>query len=194
MCNRCGRPFASSAVADHLCGDCIEKPPPFDSVHFLWSYESVVQEIIQRMKYRRMQSLARFLGVLLADHLAERLGRLQPHLIVPIPLHGKRLRMRGFNQAAVMARPLARRLGLRVDVNLLRKIQDTPSQVGLSRSQREENVRGSFSVDHGGRIRGRRLILVDDVFTTGATLKEAARALKRAKASEIHVATLARVT
>ncbi|MGQ9860085.1 MAG: ComF family protein [Thermodesulfobacteriota bacterium] len=148
---------------------------------------------MHRMKYGPDASLARYMGVLLARYLGERLSRLGLHAVVPVPLHRLRLRERGFNQAANMGKAVAKSLGVELETDILLRVRATPAQVGLSRSQRIDNVKGAFGVSSSNRARKRNLLLVDDVYTTGATLAEAARALLRAGAREVHVLTFARV-
>ena len=113
-------------------------------------------------------------------------------LLIPVPLHPRRLRERGFNQSLLLARHLSRRLGLPCEAEVLVKVKDTPSQTSLSPAERQRAVRGAFEVMKGERIREKRVLLVDDVFTTGATVNEASRVLLRAGAEEVLVITLAR--
>lgn len=193
FCPRCAMPIRSAAIPSHLCGQCLETPPPFESALALLVYGEEVFPLMHRMKYGPDASLARYMGVLLARYLGERLSRLGLHAVVPVPLHRLRLRERGFNQAANMGKAVAKSLGVELETDILLRVRATPAQVGLSRSQRIDNVKGAFGVSSSNRARKRNLLLVDDVYTTGATLAEAARALLRAGAREVHVLTFARV-
>lgn len=193
FCPRCAMPIRSAVASSHLCGECLEDPPPFHSAHALMVYGEEVFPLLHRMKYGPDASLARFMGVLLARHLSPQLAELDLAGVVPIPLHPARLRHRGFNQASTMGRELARSLGVDLELELLVRVRATPPQVGLSRAQRVTNVKGAFQVQYGTRAVGRNWLLLDDVYTTGATLREAARVLLRAGARQVHVVTFARV-
>ncbi len=145
------------------------------------------------MKYGPEPSLARFMGVLLARQFLWEMRGLGIERVVPVPLHKKRLLERGFNQAALMARSIARALEVPLELRCLVKVRSTSPQVGLKRSERIANVKGAFAVTQKARVSGKRLLLVDDVYTTGATLSEASRCLLGAGAKEVHVITFARV-
>jgi ComF family protein len=192
-CPSCAKPIPSVQVPSHVCGDCLLEPPPFDSARALLVYEEEILPVIHRMKYGPRPSLARFFGHLMAEILGEDIRSLAVDGFVPVPLHRKRLRQRGFNQASVMARVMGRTAAIPVMLEALERTRWTLAQVGLSRAQRELNVRGAFRVGDPNRMAGGRWLLVDDVYTTGSTLREAARALWRAGAAEVHVVTLARV-
>lgn len=192
-CPRCSKPIPSPTTPIHRCGDCISRPPPFDSARSLLVYQEELFPLIHRMKYAPKPWMARFFGFLMGEVLAEDIEALGLHGIIPIPLHLKRLRQRGFNQAYLMARGVARRLGIQVMTGLLIRERWTEPQVGLSRRLRERNVRGAFRALEPTEIRGKRWLLVDDVYTTGSTLREAAKVLRKASAAEVHVLTLARV-
>lgn len=168
-------------------------PPPFDSARSLIIYQESIFPLFHQMKYGPSPALARFLGELIARALEQDLGRLKLDGIIPIPLHTRRLRQRGFNQASLIAKRIHRRLELRVHDAFLVRERWTEPQVGLSRLERAANVRGAFVARRPNEIKGKRWLLVDDVYTTGATLREVARVLRRARASEVHVLTVARV-
>ena len=171
------------------CGICQREPPSFDCAAVAGPYEGSLRRAIHLFKYDRMTPLVRPLGL----HLAEAAAAFSDFdAIVPAPLYWSRRWDRGFNQADLLAREVSRRTGIRVDRSLLRT-RSTPPQAGLSAAERRRNVRGAFRAAGGGAgIRGKRLIVVDDVMTTGATLEACARALKRAGAGEVAVLTLAR--
>jgi ComF family protein len=157
------------------------------------AYEDSVIPLFHRMKYGRRSSYARLFGEIMTRVYETELSRLNLDGIIPIPLHTRRLGQRGFNQASLMARRVGRGVGLTVHDDFLLRTRWTDPQVGLSKAQRVQNVRGAFEVPQPHRIKGGRWLLVDDVFTTGSTLGEAARVLRKAGASEIHVLTAARV-
>lgn len=191
-CPRCAQPFRSGP--SHLCGRCRDHPPSFDRVIACASYsgerpDTPLVQAIRHLKYRRDVSLARTLGEVLADQVPEGIAI---DSIVPVPLHKTRLRWRGFNQAVLLARPLEQRRSWHLDFDLLRRTRETAPQVGLDETERSRNLRGAFSVRSA--CRGRRVLLVDDVYTTGATANECARVLRRAGARSVDVLVLARAT
>lgn len=171
----------------------MENPPPFRSARALVVYDQEVFPLLHKMKYGPDISLARFMGELLISNLGEELKALDPDLVLPIPLHVSRLRHRGFNQAAVMGKAVGKGLGVSLQLGILERPKATPPQVGLSRTQRRENVKGAFCVRKPQLIKRKTILLVDDVYTTGATLKEASRELLRKGAEQVHVLTFARV-
>ena len=150
----------------------------------------MVPSIIRRHKYGRDQSLWRALAQCLGDSLPLNAGEYD--LVIPVPLHSRRLRWRGFNQAALLGFAVARKIRCRLDVTTLTRIRDTPPQTWQDNAQRRQNVRGAFIVTRPNRIASRTLLLVDDVMTTGATLDECARTLLAAGAQRVDVFTLAR--
>jgi ComF family protein len=162
------------------------------------SYDGGLRELIHLLKYDRVRPAANVLGRMLAEVIAG----LEPSfgeaaiLVVPIPLHASKKRERGFNQSELMARAAVkhRRIGdrLKLDPNALERLRATQSQIGLSRHQRRENIRGAFTVAKPDEVAGHEVLLIDDVFTTGTTVSECARILRRAGASKIFVATAAR--
>jgi ComF family protein len=197
-------PFALSAqplagkqeASAPLCGLCRRLEPPYAKATAYGSYESGLRELIHLLKYNQVRPAASTLGRM----LAEAIGDLQPLLggdvlVVPVPLHSSKLRQRGFNQSELIARaalkltPIA---GLQLNAGLLQRCRDTQSQIGLSRHQRRENIRGAFVVAKPNDLNGRDVLVVDDVFTTGTTVSECARVLRRAGAKKVYVATVAR--
>ncbi|HSM19529.1 MAG TPA: ComF family protein [Hyphomicrobiales bacterium] len=189
-CLRCARGFATrEAVSAGPCGICQREAPAFDRAAVAGPYEGALRRAIHLLKYDRMTPLARPLGERLALAASDFSGY---DAIVPAPLHWGRRWDRGFNQADLLAREVSRRTGVPLDRRLLRT-RPTPPQAGLSATERRLNVRGAFKAAGGKEaIRGKKLIVVDDVMTTGATLEACARALKRVGAAEVAVLTLAR--
>lgn len=193
LCPRCGRPFKDSpASPDHLCGDCIEAGFHFDSARSAAVHEGTVRVRIHQFKFGAQMRWAPCLVELLENTYAG-WGLPAPDLIVPVPLHPKRLRQRGFNQSAVLAAEFGRKIKAPVSFDAIaRKIQTQP-QTRLKRGERLKNVKGAFEISDDKKVRGRRILLIDDVFTTGTTLSECARTLKRkARASEVHALTVTR--
>jgi len=179
-CGRCGLPAASNTPA---CGACKYVDFAFETARAPLRYEGVGKEIVHALKYHGYTTVV---GRLAAPLLAEAAGGERFDAVVPVPLHRARLRMRGFNQAALLARGLAARINTPVS-DTLQVVRSTRDQVELSAAERRQNVAGAFSA--GTRTRG-RLLLVDDVFTTGATTSACAAALLDAGADEVHAITL----
>jgi ComF family protein len=174
------------------CRECRRRPLPLDGVRSVAALEGPLRRAVHRLKYRGRPGAARVLADLLLPLAEEMAGRVEgpPALVLPVPLFPARERQRGYNQATLLARPLAARLGLPCRTDLLRRRRETAPQVGLSREQRRENVRGAFAA--GPDVAGRTVLLVDDVATTGSTLGSAAAACLAAGASGVRAVTLAR--
>jgi ComF family protein len=192
LCPVCGAPFATENGIDHPCGQCLTARPPFIRARSASRFEGTVQELIHRFKYGKKIHLARPLGLLTARALADFAGEAAPDLIVPVPLHCKRLRERGFNQSQLLGRVLGKQWSVPLSVNNLRRVRWTEPQVGLPAPERERNVRSAFAVSDPAHFKEKRLLLIDDVYTTGSTVEECARTLKRAGAAEVWVITVAR--
>lgn len=182
-CPQCGDPAPAS---EGLCGACRKGEHAFDLARSAYLFNDTLREIIHHLKYSDRVSMAQVLGRLL-KHCLDR-EPFTGNMIIPVPLHRAREGDRGFNQAEL----IARQLGLPVNSRLLRRRKNTLSQTGLSRSERQRNLAGAFEVRTGGRLPG-TVIVVDDVYTTGSTMHEIARTLKRAGAERVEVLTVARV-
>jgi ComF family protein len=160
------------------CAECYRDPPPVARVHAALRHHGLARELVLALKYRR--------GKHLVEPLADLIAPIAPHdidVLVPVPLHTRRLRERGFNQSELLALALGRRSGRPVASNALVRLRETPSQAGLSPDERARNVRGAFAAPE--RLPGRSVLLVDDVCTTGATLYACARALERGGAATV---------
>ncbi len=185
-CPACGRPGPEG-----LCADCRAAPPAFGRARALAAYSGPVGEALRSFKYRRrLASGAALAAWLVRETPAAWLAGME--LVAPVPLHGRRLLGRGFNQAVVLFRPLARARGLEFAPRLLARLRHTRPQVGLKPQERRANVSGAFGVRRPELVQGRRVLLVDDVYTTGATVSECARTLQRAGAAGVAVLTLVR--
>ncbi len=185
-CPRCGRPDCSTT-----CPACRRQPPAFQRAHWLAYHQGPLARAVRDFKYKRRWVSGIELGRYLARHApAHWLEGVD--LVLPVPLHRRRLMTRGFNQALVLARPLARRYGLELAPRLLIRRRHTRPQVGLDPEQRRQNVRGAFLVPATERLQGKNLLLLDDVFTTGATAEQCARTLKGAGAKRVDILTLVR--
>lgn len=182
-CAVCARPLAACALPeDYRCGACRRRPPGFDRLLALWSYRPPLDAVVQALKFGRLDYLGRHLAAALAEGLGERLDGFDR--VVPVPLHWRRHLARGYNQAERIARPLAGLLGIPCVAALSRR-RATPPQSLLGRDDRLANLRRAFRVPRPARVRALRVLLVDDVATTGATLDAAASALRKAGAAAI---------
>jgi ComF family protein len=192
LCTVCGRPFVSRVGEDHACEDCLRKAPSCDMVRAPYLYEGGMMEAIHQFKYSGRSHLAHSLGPLLTSFVKTWLDRTADCVTMPVPLHPKRLRERGFNQSLLLARHVASRLGTGLDFLSLTRIRYTQPQTGLKSEERRRNVRKAFEVKDKEAVKGRSILLVDDVTTTGNTLNECARVLKRAGAEHVFGLVLAR--
>ena len=193
LCPRLGLPFAVSIGPEAVSAEALADPPPFGRARAALVYNDAARSLVSRLKYGDRPELARFCARLMAG-AGHELWAGDP-LLVPVPLHPARLRMRRYNQAAELARALGRLTGLDVDAHLVARTRKTRQQVGLSGDGRQRNVAGAFTA-HAGALRraaGRRIVVIDDVYTTGATVKAVTRALRKAGLGEVDVLTLARV-
>jgi len=190
VCSVCGIPMAGVGD-DHPCGSCIIKHPPYSVARAALRYEGACRTLIHAFKYQYKSHLRRPLGLLTAQILASFAADLKPELLVPTPLHISRLRSRGFNQSVLLAEVLARQWGIPLLRQGLVRIRPTVPQMELNREQRLRNLRGAFSVKDASLVANRRIMLVDDVFTTGSTLAECARALLQAGCSDVCAVTVA---
>jgi len=188
-CPRCAFPYPGTALPGHLCERCLRQPPAFQNTIALGLYQGPLRQLVRGLKFTRRPLLDRPLGRLLARRLHRR-GLTRPDLIVPVPLHLRRLRRRGYNQALLLARGVAAAWQMPVEADLLAQIRPTHTQKGLDAHQRQDNLRNVYAVNR--QLNGERLLLVDDVMTTGATARACAAALSRAGAGYIQVAVLAR--
>lgn len=193
QCGCCGYPFEFSAVEGSLCAACTARPPAYDRARSVFRYQPESRALILRFKHADGTHAAPAYGTWLARAGADLLTDCD--LILPVPLHRWRLFRRRYNQSALLALALARVSGRPVAVDLLVRRRNTPSQGRMSALARRRNVRTAFALRPGraAAVAGRRVLLVDDVLTTGATVEECARVLRRAGAARIDVLTLARV-
>jgi ComF family protein len=192
-CPRCGLPFASNVALtyspDHQCLSCRQHPPSFTRAWACHAYEPPLQNAIHLLKYRGKVVLAGALGALLRR---ARLPLPDADILMPVPLHPSRLRAREYNQSLLLADELNRDLRLPLVYDNLVRLRATPPQTELSRTARLKNLRRCFAVRRPADVDGRRVLLVDDVMTTGTTVNECARALRKVGAADVYVVALAR--
>lgn len=191
FCTRCGVPFLSREGENHLCGGCLTRKRYFTMARAIGTYEGSLREILHRWKYEEKTYLTSFFGEKLEEGFYRYWSRRSFDLMIPVPLHSKRLKERGFNQALLLVKELNRRTQMPYAKRILQKRIPTLPQVLLNGEARETGVRGSFHIQGAEEVRGKRILLVDDVYTTGATVNECSRVLLKAGAQQVDVLTLA---
>lgn len=191
-CGRCG--LAVTESQQGLCGQCLKTPPAIDYTHSLFYYESPIDYLIGQLKFEEKLACASIFGHLLAQSLnssfSMNTGADLPDVIIPVPLHKKRLSKRGFNQSLEIARPVSKQLQLPIDTQCVRRTKSTRAQAKLNIAQRKRNIKGCFEIqkDHSYQ----HIILIDDVITTGSTINELARILKQSGVDKVGVWSIAR--
>jgi ComF family protein len=185
-CARCALPLPVAAAA---CGECLRTPPPFAGARAALRYAAPVDRLLPHLKFHAGLAQGRLLAQLLLQAWPQWPDPVD--LLLPLPLHRSRLGQRGYNQALELARPLARAWQRPLAPDALRRVRATAAQSELDAAQRRRNVRGAFAAD-AALVAGRRVLLIDDVITTGATLREAAATLLAAGAAEVRVLAAAR--
>lgn len=197
VCKQLLRPLASACAICkfplpdnkfHLCGSCTLKKPHFDRVFTAYSFEEPMRLLIHHFKYHEALYLTKFLTQLIMDGLKEE--RYQADCIIPVPLHKERLKLRGFNQAAELAKQLSSVLRIKYEARLCQKIVNTSTQAMLNRSERQANLKGAFQIKPSNY---QKIALVDDLLTTGATANELAFLLKKSGVKTVDILCCARV-
>ncbi len=191
LCPICGIPFAGAGL-DHFCGACLTHPPHYDTARAHFLYEGSVRDLIHSFKYSRMTHLRKPLALLTLQGMREFVTDQNPHFIVPVPLHRSRLRERGFNQAVLLGSVLSHQLSLPIRTNVLVRTRPTEPQIELPAAERRSNVKGAFAVIRQESVADKRILLLDDVMTTGSTMDECAKELKKAGAAAVIAVTVAR--
>ena len=191
-CKRCGLPFEGDLTTPFECSNCRELELHFSFARSAVAAGEVILDIVHRYKYQRALWFEPFLAELLTNQAVPELAAGKWDLIVPVPLHPTKEREREFNQAVHLAGHLAFATGLPMNKDLVRRVLPTGTQTLLSRDKRMANVRRAFAMNDGCRLKGKRIVLVDDVLTTGSTTSACARVLRKAGAAEVCVWTVAR--
>ena len=186
-CERCGIPLEVSE--EQLCGGCLASPPRPDRIRAAVEYGETARALVLKLKYGRKTAVARTMARYMRRHLPAEPGA----LLVPVPLHRSRLWSRGFNQSALIARELAGASGLVLAPGLLKRKRRTPRLKGMSPAQRKRAVLGAFAIADGNSLRGRTVVLVDDVYTSGSTADACTKTLKQAGADRVELIVWARV-
>lgn len=191
ICVKCGRPQRLKAASQELCSQCLENKYYFSMARAVGLYEGALREYLAEIKYRYQPELADALGLLLVDWIKLHFEYRHFNQIIPIPIHNQKLMLRGYNQAEILANPLAKYLGIKLKDDIMIRDKITASQNALDKEERFSNINGAFKVVESAVISGAKVLLVDDILTTGATASEAARVLLRAGALDVKVLTLA---
>jgi ComF family protein len=193
FCTRCGRAYAHEQDFEHLCGDCITRARYYRRARSVGHYRGMLRNALHLFKYRLQRHLARTLGGIMTEQLSSLAEEWQYDLIMPVPLHPRRLRTRGFNQALCLASALGRHLRVPLDRFNRKRLRWTTSQVGLTERERALNVRNAFDVCRPEAVKDKCVLLIDDIYTSGSTVNECSRVLITAGAEAVDVLTLARV-
>lgn len=188
-CRICAARLPESAGID-VCGTCSLKSPAYDSTCSMFLYQQPIRILISSLKFHSNHAAARLLGQLMSEHLRA-LNVVLPDLIIPVPLHPNRLKQRGFNQSIELARGISANLGVPMLLDRCLRNRDTVAQTGLVSKQRRKNMRGAFSMK-GPLLENAQVAILDDVITTGSTVRELAKTLRRHGASKIQVWSIAR--
>lgn len=191
FCLICGIPFTGTGD-DHACGKCLGDRPAFDVARAAVIHEGSFRDLIHAFKYSNKTHLRRPLALLTIELLDDFVREERPELILPVPLHLDRLRKRGFNQAVLLGELMSREWHIPMERRTLLRLRRTKPQVALSAAERLENVKNAFGLSRTDGISGKKILLVDDVITTGSTVDECARVLKKAGASRVSAITVAR--
>ncbi len=186
-CEMCGIPNTEGN-----CDECATTPPPYGKLRTIAFYKSALQQAIHLFKFEKRTTLAKPLTQLTMEHIPDDCNISEYDFILPIPIHKKRLRERGFNQATLLAKGIAKNVGVQVVTDVLVRHRNTSPQSSLDREARQTNIIGAFELQKKEVVRNKRILVLDDVFTTGATVREAVKVLWDADPIEVDVLTLAR--
>lgn len=192
-CSCCGIPLDSQPHTNEkiVCGQCLKSPPYFDNSWSAFIYAQPLEWMIQQLKFNAKLAYASLLSELMIRHLPrELLVSPRPDAVIPMPLHNRRLKQRGFNQSVYLARPLARLLKLHLDATSCKRIRDTEHQTGKNARQRNKNIKGAFEFNNTKKYQ--HLVIFDDVVTTGSSVSELSRTLKQSGVERVDVWSLAR--
>ena len=198
-CFQCSKPLSLSSAFQNisllLCPECRRNNTYFEKLFVPTLYEGVMKKAIHLLKYNKKRGILRSLEKIIKTYFScVDFSFHHLDLVVPIPLHRKKLEERGFNQAELIARIITKYFQIPLIKNNLQRVKATVTQTTLSKKERERNIKGAFKVKNKDKFQAKNILLVDDVYTTGTTIKEAAKVLKKAKVKEIYVFTLARTS
>jgi len=191
-CSRCALPLAEEVIGEVMCGRCIKKLPKYDYLHSPFKYQDEIIGLIHQLKFADKISYARTIGELLLLQYAEKIKHQhgKPDWIIPVPLHTKRLKQRGYNQSTEIARVLSKNESILIAHDAVERVKATQEQKGLSARQRQSNIKGVFKVIETAQCK--HILILDDVVTTGATVNELATVLKKSGVEKVGVLSIAR--
>jgi ComF family protein len=190
-CLQCAYPL-DETLPDTVCESCVKIPSPFDAIHILYLYKAPIKQLILELKFKYILLHAQLLGDLLAQKIKEKwyVEKPLPDIIIPIPLHSIRLKERGFNQALEIARPIAKSINRPIAYHLAQRIKATSAQATLNLTQRQQNIQQAFVVQPN--VLNQHVAVIDDVMTTGETIREFCKAIRQAGARQVDVWCVAR--
>ena len=187
-CIKCGKPITKIASQ---CGQCLKSPPQFNNTHILFQYKPPITKLLKRLKFNQNLTNAKVLGELLAKYVAIKYANLKfPNVLLPIPLHPKRIKQRGFNQTIELARPIAKLLKIPIEYKFCHRVRETLPQTMLPAHARRKNLQNAFYIN--ANLTGMHIAVIEDVITTGSTIKSFCQALKQAGAHKIDIWCIAR--
>lgn len=199
VCTMCGMMFISREGEDHVCGNCCKHPKHFMTARAAAVYDNLLMHSVLLLKYKGRTGLANPLGRILLFAFLRYFSTQNPDIIIPVPLHPQKMRQRGFNQVFLMIHDWEQQLPehgyhtpFQIRKNILQKDKNTTAQTGLSKNRRIRNIKDAFRLENGSDIAGKNILIVDDVYTTGSTVNECARVLRKGGANRVDVLTLAR--
>ena len=191
-CRQCGLPLDVSNKNNAVCGHCLQTPTSVDYTLCLYHYQAPLDYLITSLKYKQQLSYAAILGQLLLAKLQQQVIEDLPDCIIPVPLHKSRLVKRGFNQSLEIARPVAKKLNIPIEIKRVRRKRQTLTQTDLNAIERKKNVKGCFEIQLKKPLNYRHVVIVDDVVTTGSTINELAKQLKASGVQKVGVWSIAR--
>lgn len=191
-CKICSFPFLYEELHDAICGQCIKRDPVYDRLISVMKYDEYSKKIIHRFKYQDKLEITQYLSDLMLGAAKEIIGEID--YIIPVPMHRYKLLKRGFNQAALLARVIARKAKKKYLPDLLIKVKNSKPQIGLNKNEREKNVKNAFKINesYNDLLENKSILLIDDVITTGATIEECCHVLRQIRRSKIYILSLAR--
>ena len=191
-CSHCALPLAEGTSDKVLCGRCIQKLPDYDYAHSLFRYEDDIIGLVHQLKFSEKITYARSIGEMFLSAVNSEVtfNGESPDCLLPVPLHSSRLRKRGFNQSIEIARVLSKKKDIPIEHKAVVRMRSTPPQTGLNAKQRSKNVKGAFTLVN--KIQGKHVLIIDDVVTTGSTVNELAKLLKRSGVERVGVLSIAR--
>lgn len=187
-CYCCAIPFSDNSTKHQLCGQCQKAAPAFDNTYTPFTHQGTIRYLINQLKFNGAYKNSRILGLLLARYLAKNADL--PELIIPVPLHPRRYRQRGFNQTYEIAKIISAQLNIPIDITSSQRVKNTPHQISLNAKERHKNIEGAFQIINPLNVS--HVAILDDVLTTGATANELAKVLKSAGISRVDIWVCAR--